>query len=86
MMKAMPSAIHSSASCQPTAVISPCPTGSTANWPKLPPAEAMPSARLRFSGAAMRPITPSTTLKVVPDRPIPISRPAPRLSPSALSA
>ena len=53
--------------------ISVCPTGNIMNCPKEPAAPVMPSAALRFSGFTARPITPYTTLKVVPESPRPMS-------------
>ncbi len=45
----------------------------------------MPMAMLRFSGATARPTAPSTTEKVVPERPSPINTPAESVMPSAES-
>ncbi|MNE51843.1 hypothetical protein D3C80_1464900 [compost metagenome] len=47
-----------------------------ANWPKEPAALAMPMAMLRFSAGTARPTTPRITENEVPDRPMPISKPA----------
>ncbi|MNJ66057.1 hypothetical protein D3C77_621010 [compost metagenome] len=47
-----------------------------ANWPKEPAALAMPMAMLRFSAGTARPTTPRITENEVPERPIPINRPA----------
>jgi hypothetical protein len=54
------------------------PYGTIANWPNDPPALAMPSAMLRFSGETTFATTPSTTPKVVPESARPMSRPAER--------
>ncbi len=53
--------------------------GRAANWPIDPPIEAMPSARLRFSGGAARPTVPRMTEKPQPLSPSPIRLP-PRTS------
>ena len=66
----------SSADDQPSQPISPRVPGSMANWPKEPAAAAMPIAMLRFSAGTARPTTPRITEKEVPDRPMPINRPA----------
>ena len=67
-----------SAPGQPWAAISAWPTGAMTNWPKEPPALAMPSAMLRRSGATIRPTAPRTTAKPVAAVPNPTNRPAPR--------
>ena len=69
-------AMTRSADIQPRLPISVCPTGTIMNCPKEPAAPVMPSAALRFSGFTARPITPYTTLKVVPESPRPMSSPA----------
>ena len=66
--------------------ISVCVTGSSANWPNDPDAAEMPSAMLRFSGGYSRPSTPATTENVSPERPVPISTPAVRISMSGVVA
>lgn len=66
----------SKAADQPSQPIRPRVPGSMANWPKEPAALAMPMAMLRFSAGTARPTTPRITENEVPDRPIPISRPA----------
>jgi hypothetical protein len=76
----------SSAACQSKCAISCWPNGTIRNWPIEPPALAMPSARLRFSGGNARATTPSITPKVVPLCPSPTSTPAVRYSIAALSA
>ena len=60
---------------QPTPSSKAPPTGASANCPKEPPAAAMPSAMLRFSGGTARPTGPSTTANPVALMPIPTSRP-----------
>ena len=47
-----------------------------ANWPNDPAALAIPMAMLRFSAGTARPTTPRMTENDVPDRPMPISKPA----------
>jgi hypothetical protein len=59
----------------PNSFSSKLPAGTKANIPKEPPAEAMPSARLRFSAGTARPTAPRTTAKVVPLSPKPTRRP-----------
>ncbi|MNZ15755.1 hypothetical protein D3C78_327110 [compost metagenome] len=66
----------SKAADQPSQPIRPRVPGSMANWPKEPAALAMPMAMLRFSGGTARPTTPRITENEVPDRPIPINKPA----------
>ncbi len=66
----------SNAVCQPSVEISSCPNGSIRNWPNEPPDDAMPSARLRRSGANARPTTPRITPKLTPLSPRPTIRPA----------
>ncbi|MNK75372.1 hypothetical protein D3C87_949120 [compost metagenome] len=61
---------------QPSQPIKPRVPGNIANWPKEPAALAMPMPMLRFSGGTARPTTPRITENEVPDRPMPISRPA----------
>ncbi|MNE38703.1 hypothetical protein D3C80_1326120 [compost metagenome] len=66
----------SNAADQPSQPIRPSVPGSMANWPKEPAALAIPMAMLRFSAGTARPTTPRITENEVPERPIPISRPA----------
>ncbi|MNR36527.1 hypothetical protein D3C85_1544540 [compost metagenome] len=70
---------------QPSQPISPRVPGSMTNWPKEPAAAAMPMAMLRFSTGTARPTTPRITEKEVPERPMPINRPALKDSDSAES-
>ncbi|MNN26523.1 hypothetical protein D3C81_1400290 [compost metagenome] len=66
----------SKAADQPSQPIKPKVPGNMANWPNEPAALAMPMPMLRFSGGTARPTTPRITENDVPDRPIPINRPA----------
>lgn len=66
----------SSAADQPSQPIKPSVPGNMANWPNEPAALAMPMPMLRFSGGTARPTTPRITENDVPDRPMPINKPA----------
>ena len=56
-MSAATPASTSSATCQSKLAISVCVIGSSRNWPNEPAEVAMPIARLRRSGATVRPMT-----------------------------
>ena len=58
--------------------------GTKENIPNDPPAETMPNARLRFSGATSRPMALNTTVNVVPLMASPTSIPRLRCRPVAV--
>ncbi len=62
------------------------PIGAKMNWPNEPAAVPAPSASPRFSGGSSFENADSTRLNEQPDRPKPISTPAPSSSDSGVVA
>ena len=73
-----------SAACQPKLSINATPNGANRNWPNDPAAVPAPSAMPRFSAGNSLLNAESTRLNEQPERPKPISTPAPRSSASGV--